>query len=136
MKKEIIVRYSTNNSGGSDWLRVKDWEALEKSGWRTYGFGNFEYDSKGNEILDAEGYPKFIGRKERRIYGYKKFDSIQEALEEFEKLTGQDVSDEGCNCCGAPHNFNWGDNYSSGSDLLQYLYPGKNIPKSIRESIF
>ena len=30
---------------------------------------------------------------------------MRAAVEEFERVTGQDASDEGCNCCGQPHNF-------------------------------
>jgi len=130
-----MVEYLSNNSGGSDWLSDKNWESLEKAGWRTYGFDNFEYDKEGARILDTQGFPKFVGRKRRKIYAFKKFDNIREALLEFEELAEQDVSDEGCNCCGAPHSFSWGYEYASGEGLLQYIYPDKDIPKSIREAI-
>ena len=70
----------------------------------------------------------------------KDFETIQGALQEFEKVTGQDVTDEGCNCCGAPHSFSWVDakgerGHCSGEECLQYLYPDRHIPKSIRESL-
>lgn len=36
-------------------------------------------------------------------------DSPQAAVEEWERVTGQDASAEGCNCCGEPHSFSWED---------------------------
>jgi len=27
------------------------------------------------------------------------------AIKEFEAITGEDADDEGCECCGQPHNF-------------------------------
>jgi len=107
------VTYSANNSGGKYWIKEKDWLALEKAGWevnwRSYGIG-----------------VKYVDRAS------KEFETPGQAMREFEKITGADVSDEGCNCCGAPHAFDWEGEYISGEECLKYLY--KNIPKSIREA--
>jgi len=35
----------------------------------------------------------------------KMFLSIEDAQAEFEKITKQNVTDEGCRCCGEPHYF-------------------------------
>ena len=58
-----------------------------------------------------------------------------DAMRFFEEVTGQDVTDEGCNCCGCPHHFSWEGGYASGEECLQYLHPGKKIPKNLREAI-
>ncbi len=142
-----MVEYSSNNSGGNWWLSDKDWKNLDKAGWKVvWAWEEYVYDAKGGYVPDAKGYPKTVkkSKKERYLgalakYAYKKFDTIQKALQEFEKITKQDISDEGCNCCGAPHNFNWSSfgcnsgfctckgphkdyNYASGEDLIAYLY--------------
>jgi hypothetical protein len=38
-----------------------------------------------------------------------------ELVAEFERITGQIASDEGCNCCGPPHSFTWHDEDGSKS---------------------
>lgn len=147
---KIPVEYSANNSGGSDWLTPKDWAALRKAGWLVHGFDNAVYDADGNYEVDEEGLPKTKGKiPAQGQYAYKRFNNIQEALAEFEKLTSQDVSAEGCNCCGPPHSFTWGKDiivrlpqdqldkqdyhYASGEDLLDYMYPAKPTQLSKRE---
>lgn len=130
-----------------------DWQKLEKAGWKLFGFDDFEYTNAGSYVVE-DGFPKkkSNSRTKNPHYGFKYFNSITDALVEFEELTGQDVSEEGCNCCGAPHSFSWsgsgciiGDckcdsphtdyHYGSGESLLQYLYPDKKIPNSLREAI-
>ncbi len=130
---KIIVEYSTNNSGGSYWLKKADWQALQEAGWLIMDFNNATYGANGNHVPDKDGLPTVShpAELENAHYAYKKFDTIQDALGEFESLTGQDVSEEGCNCCGAPHSFVWGRdvvvhkpvdeqdyNYASGEELL------------------
>lgn len=122
------VSYSSNNSGGCWWLTDQNWIDLEKAGW-TVDWG--EYLAKGGTLASA--------RKKRYLGGLaasasKDFQTIRDALVEFEKITGQDVSDEGCNCCGPPHNFSWDDHSASGEGLLQYM-TDKPIPKNLREAL-
>ena len=135
--KKLLVRYFSNNSGGNDWLDETAWKKLEDAGWRLYGFGNFEY-ADGNEVMDETGRPKFIGELDRSKYAYKRFDDIKTALKEFEELTGADVTAEGCNCCGAPHEFSWegpdGRDSCSGEDAGTYLL-GVDLTKSKREML-
>ena len=80
-----IVYYS-NNSGGSDWLKEKDWQALEKAGW-IVGWRNYTWG--GREANSASLESK----------------SLEEAIYSFEEVTGQSASAVGCQCCGPPHNF-------------------------------
>jgi len=152
--KKIIVEYSANNSGGDWWLKDKDWKALEKAGWLVDWNRKFKYKD-GNHVYNKDGLPELLeikngwtGEDGRHLgalahYAYKKFSNIQQALQEFEKITRQNISDEGCNCCGAPHRFSWwperyregNEECASGEDLLKYLYPDKKIPKNIREAM-
>ena len=78
----MIVEYDSNNSGGNFWLSKDDWKNLTEVGWKiTRHFGSFPTCAE------------------------KEFNSIEEAKEEFEELTGQDCEATGCECCGQPHNF-------------------------------
>lgn len=60
--------------------------------------------------------------------------TMKEAIEEFERITGQDASAEGCNCCGAPHSFSSDGEYASGEDVVAVLY-GDDSPKNLREAV-
>lgn len=111
------IRYGANNSGGKNWVTKKDWLALEKAGWKVEWRDKDSLDVKFGWLAD---------------YASKDFETPAQAMREFEKITGADVSDEGCNCCGAPHSFRWGDEYVSGEECLEYLY--KNVPKGLREA--
>ncbi len=156
---QFLVEYRSNNSGGNWWLSDKDWKALEKSGWLVnwghkdgdYVNGYYKYDKKTHFPIFKETSRR--NGKDKRWLGalatecFKVFPSIKEALEEFEKITKTSISDEGCNCCGAPHTFWWykvsdlkdgkhvPGEYASGEELLQHLYSNKKIPKSLREAV-
>ena len=145
----MLVEYNPNNSGGSWWLKDEDWKALEKAGWLVvwaglsfdYKDGGYQFELNGLPKLkkgivsmfaekDSHGVYRHLGSLAR--YAFNQFDSIKHALEEFEKVTGQNVMDEGCDCCGAPHSFRWPDGYCSGEDCGKYLY-GKDGELSKRE---
>lgn len=165
LKDKIPVEYDANNSGGSDWLDEKDWQALKDAGWKIFTFDDFAYKD-GHYVPDKDGLPSYKSEVpederdvdkfptlrrliERPYYAFKPFNNIQEALKEFEELTGEDVTAEGCNCCGAPHSFTWGKdiivrlpkerlheqdyNHASGEELLEYLYPKSDTSLSKRE---
>ena len=141
---KILIEYSSNNSGGDWWLEDKDWENLEKAGWLLDRGRDFIFDERGNHTYDKNGFPKFkkgkgeFADEDGRYMGalahgaWKKFDSIKEALEEFEKITGQNVTDEGCSCCGPPHSFSWEGGYCSGDDCSEHFY-GESGNKTKRE---
>lgn len=137
----MLIEYSANNSGGSWWLKDEDWLALEKAGWKVgWADQENEYDRHGKRVLGTDGLPVFAVKKtpfidrDRKadsrarwlgaiaMYAYKHFDTVKEALQEFERVTGANVMDEGCNCCGAPHSFSWDGGYCSGEQCGEYLY--------------
>ena len=129
--EKILVEYSSNNSGGSWWLDKEDWLSLEKAGWKVkWGKGDFIY-KEGRYTYDKDGYPVFevsdeewLGAPAKHAWYICK--TPKEALESFEKATGKDITDEGCNCCGAPHSFSWEGGYCSGEDCGEYLL-GENL---------
>lgn len=148
------VEYSSTNSGGGWWLEDKDWKALEKAGWRVNWGGVYFCQSKWIEKPEGKPEPHADGGK---CGGHRKFDSfkdvteddrwlgalaksaeidvdsVAEAIRSFEDVTGQTASDQGCNCCGAPHSFSWRGGYTSGEDTLDYLYPNEPTNLSKRE---
>lgn len=153
------LKYNSNNSGGRWWLKDDDWRALEKAGWyvvwgNLYFCGSgFSFNKKPDNAPDCgkgkqcEGHRRFesadeIADKDRYLgalasNAWKETDSPRDAIKEFERLTGQDTSDEGCNCCGAPHSFSWEDEkgqrqYVGGEDVLPLLYG--DGPKTLREA--
>jgi hypothetical protein len=96
------VEYSSNNSGGVWWLDDSHWTALENGGWKVQWY---------RDQLDWDGKPYKDGRSLGALacYAEKEFDSIEDAKEDFYNLTGCLPDEEGCSCCGTPHNFyNWG----------------------------
>ena len=150
----IKVEYRSNNSGGDWWLKDEDWKKLEKAGWYVEWGQNFYCGSRYPSLTGERRPEKFIpcvavngeykcnGHRVFESYknmtksnrwldalattAHKSFKSIKDALLEFERVTGQDVMDEGCNCCGAPHSFSWDDGSCSGDDCGKYLYGDKS----------
>ena len=80
------ITYSSNNSGGSWWLSDEDWKNLEAAGWKV-----------------AWREPKYLDAL--ATSASKDFPSVEDAIREWEEVTGQYASDEGCECCGPPHSF-------------------------------
>ena len=73
----MIVTYMENNSGGNWWLDEKHYTKLADAGWHV----------NGNKQAS------------------KSFDSIREAISDWEETTGLDSNERGCDCCGEPHYF-------------------------------
>lgn len=132
------VKYSANNSGGRDWLSSHDWQALEDAGWDVE-WGGLAFCSWRREdipedqrcedeekcpghrrALSQEELDGLIQKKGRTPFGWStthasvESETPEEAIRAFEKVTGQDASDEGCTCCGPPHTFKWG-SYEDGT---------------------
>ena len=80
------VTYKSNNSGGNWWLKDEDWKALDAAGW--------EVEWKKAQWLGALA-----------TSASKDFPSIDDAIKEFEAITWQDTTNDGCPCCGQPHIF-------------------------------
>lgn len=102
-----VLCYDSNNSGGYWWLEDEDWEALEGAGWSVHWVqargGGRDYENPlgggartGNRWLGAAA-----------CFAAKRFADAVEGITEWVTITGQDPSAEGCNCCGAPHSFEW-----------------------------
>jgi hypothetical protein len=128
----MLIRYSSNNSGGNWWLTDSDWLALEKAGWEVEWFRDADPASMTARMRD-DGGTRFLGALAN--YASKEFETPREAMREFEEVTGQIVTDEGCTCCGAPHSFSWETperGYASGEDCLEHLY--EVVPESLREA--
>lgn len=134
------IEYSSNNSGGNWWLSDDDWKKLEKGGWNVHWIADEEDDGLLSSVK-KDG--RWLGALAKRAS--KDFETVGDAIRDFERLTGQDASDEGCNCCGPPHTFYWGRavsdydgpddteyGYCSGSECLQHLYD--KVPGSQREA--
>jgi hypothetical protein len=105
------VKFSENNSGGDWWLSKEQYEKLFKAGWKP---GTTAYD---DSIRSCS----------------KDFETFSEAIEEWEELTGEDASAEGCDCCGPPYSFSSDNNGCSGEGCLRYSFVGKNTPKPKRK---
>ena len=121
------IEYDSNNSGGHWWIEDEHWHALVDAGWEVKWFK----DSPVGMIKPDED-----GRWLRALAmkAFKDFETPAEAMREFEKVTKQDVCDEGCNCCGPPHSFRWDGGYASGDGCLEHLFPGKR-PQTLREAL-
>lgn len=128
-----IITYTANNSGGSWWLDDKDWFALEEAGWTVHWQHDRDDPSHvhdGDEAWMLENkwgmtdhshshakqnlLTKVVGSGERWLgclakSAAKATDNPAEAVAEWERITGQCASDEGCNCCGSPHSFEFTD---------------------------
>lgn len=169
------IKLECNNSGGYWWLSDEDWKNLEKAGWKVRWFAKEKHPEKPDPDCKS---CKGTGRDEKRkhaayrcmwcfenIYAYhgerwlgglakkatKECKSVKDAIVEFEKITGQNITSEGCNCCGPPFTLHWGKcnveedcdckgphkdyHYASGDELLKVIYPDRKIPKTIREML-
>jgi len=95
----MIVEYSSNNSGGDWWLSDDDWKNLESAGWKVKWIREDEHYVKYWKCEDG----RWLGAlaKEATREGL----SLEEAIAEWEEITGQNSEDEGCECCGRPHSF-------------------------------
>lgn len=135
---QMKIQYRSNNSGGHWWLKDRDWAALEAAGWSVEWCAN----DPDKSFLDSDG-KRWLGTLAKEAT--KEFETPGDAMREFEKITGQEVSDEGCNCCGPPHSFYWGRavddtlpksaeyGSASGGNCLEYMFP-EGGPKTLREA--
>ncbi len=117
----ISVEYSSNNSGGSFWLSDDNWLALYDAGWELRDNKDYSWGVDPRAMKDEDRY---FG-SEITTSARKDFDSMREAVEEWESLTGGNVADEGCNCCGPPHYFTGMDaagNHVEGPEIVRESY--------------
>lgn len=98
----MLVKYESNNSGGNWWLEDKDWFALEAAGWTVHWLALDEFYTSGKYArLDEDG--RWLGCLAKSAS--KEFPTKEHAIDEWESITGQDSTEEGCSCCGEPHYF-------------------------------
>ncbi len=101
----ITLEYNSNNSGGSWWLDDEDWKALEKAGWNVKWVKD-----EPDRILNTGEDDRWLGAlaKKATIELDSEAD-IEDAISEWESITGQSRNSLGCNCCGPPHEFEYVD---------------------------
>lgn len=94
------VEYRSNNSGGGWWLTDKNWLDLEKAGWEV----EWVKDRRGGmaTFRDKDGV-RWLGAL--ATTAVRRGLNLHDAIEEFVKITGQDMNNAGCGCCGQPHSF-------------------------------
>lgn len=107
-----VLEYDSNNSGGSWWLKDKDWHALEAAGWTV------DWVKPGDMFVREDG--RYLGAL--ATGAEKHVPSPAEGVAEWERITGQSASDEGCNCCGRPHNFTFKDAETGKISYLDHTY--------------
>jgi len=92
------VEYSSNNSGGSWWLKDDHWKKLEAAGWKV-AWRKDSTDKWGKADKDGRWLGALATSASRDGL------SLREAAAEWERVTGMSATDAGCACCGQPHNF-------------------------------
>ena len=111
--------FSENNSGGSWWLDRAQYERLMANGWQ-YEASDFDKEQgfHTTPFLADEGDNVPWGWR-NHLTG--EFDTIQAAVESFERHTGEDFFAEGCNCCGCPFSIHAseGSEYVSGDSVAR-----------------
>lgn len=118
----LRLRYDSNNSGGSWWLSDDAWRALEAAGWNVDWIADREKGGLGGP--DADGrWLGALATSASKPLDDTEDSTIQAALSEWDEATGESRSDQGCNCCGPPHNFYVED----GDDTLGSIEPQLEI---------
>lgn len=107
----VRTTYSSNNSGGSWWLKDEDWKALEAAGWEVEWYANMSPDDVLSGLMRADSNGRWLGALASRAH--REGIGFREAISEWASITGEDPRALGCHCCGAPHSFssNQGDDY-------------------------
>lgn len=85
-----VLIYRGSNAGAhaapqGRWIGHDQITALCRRGWRVF------IDNWRNQSIEA----------------WKGFDSENAGIAEWEALTGRERHESGCDCCGAPHEFQW-----------------------------
>jgi len=107
----MVIRVEINNSGGDRWVSVESWKALREAGWFLM------WPAEDGQFSRAEVYKT----------------SVEEAIDEFEQITGCNVTVSGCPCCGPPFTFVWReegsqeDRLAQGRYLLDFAKPRKVV---------
>jgi hypothetical protein len=111
----IIVTYDSNNSGGHWWLSDEYCEKLAEAGWNVHWVGDGSLMGGRPSTAYSEPLKPCPKTADMRWLGAlacsasKEFDNASDAIAEWEQITGQAANEEGCNCCGSPHSFQYDD---------------------------
>lgn len=92
-----LIQYNANNSGGRWWHTEEMLDKLEAAGWK---LGRFDISKMRVVARDGTLYLGITA-----TYARKHFNSVEEAKDEFEAITGMYTDGKGCACCGPPHYF-------------------------------
>ena len=92
------IEYSSNNSGGRWWLKDEDWKKLEEAGW-TIGW----CASKNAKIFETGKDGRWLGTLATSATIQAESIAVARAL--WEHTLCYTSTEEGCPCCGNPHNF-------------------------------
>lgn len=126
-----VLVYSSNNSGGSWWLTDESWAALEDAGWVVHWQHPHE-QAHGDVVHEVTEYTRFGGHHhsyehelivverpdfetgERWLGALAQSAALattdpEAGIAQWEAVTGMSSTEEGCNCCGEPHNFTFYD---------------------------
>lgn len=95
------VEYNHNNSGGKWWLTDQNWLDLEAAGWEVRWFKSDPLSGLARTLGKGDG--RWLGALAREAT--KEFPSTEAAIEEWARITGLNPDDDGCSCCGQPHDF-------------------------------
>lgn len=121
--KTFHVEYSSNNSGGSWWLKDGDWKNLEKEGWRVHWEADRPADAWFSGDVKKTG--RWLGALAtnacKDFEATSEGDAENKAISEFESITGQDYWSRGCSCCGNPHYMSVG--HTKTGCNCTYYYP-------------
>jgi len=101
------VAYDSNNSGGSWWLKDKDWKDLEEAGWHVHWAKDRSSDTIFYREIKKTG--RWLGALATSactdIDAKDSNEAKRIAQIKWEGVTGKNGDEEGCSCCGQPHNF-------------------------------
>lgn len=93
------VEYDSNNSGGGWWLNDRQWKDLEAAGWEVDWYAGKTRPFRDNPYENG----RFLGALASSAT--REGLSLDDAVDEWERVTGGRSSDGGCDCCGPPHSF-------------------------------
>ncbi len=91
------IEYRSNNSGGSWWLTDQNWKDLESAGWEV------QWVKDQDLTFGKKGDTRWLGAL--ATTAIRRDVSLRVAMAEFEDVTGMNPHDQGCYCCGQPHDF-------------------------------
>jgi hypothetical protein len=116
----VKFEFNENNSGGSWWLKREQYDKLLANGWSLPEPSEPDNTPIGRSIKSLKkSLQKSSGDVpyEWRHGVWGEFASMQEAVESWERATGEDFFAEGCNCCGAPFSMSSDDDHLSGDSI-------------------